>query len=133
MSLAQEMIDTYPGNLGPMPLGLFVTCIDDCFDCAQACTACADACLAEEELGRLRRCIRLDLDCADICGATGRVISRHSETDLRVVRAQLQACALACELCAVECESHRHGHCEHCAVACRRCQRACTELLEALA
>lgn len=133
MSITQDMIDTYPGNLAPSPLGLFVSCIEACLACGQACTACADACLAEEELERLTRCIRLNLDCSDICSTTGRVLSRHTETDLRVTIAQLRACAAACEVCAIECESHRHSHCQTCAAACRRCQKACDELIAALA
>ena len=36
---------------------------------AQVCTACADACLGEDDVGELTRCIRLDLDCADLCAA----------------------------------------------------------------
>lgn len=132
MSTVQEMVDTYPGNLAPSPLRLIVSCIEACLACEQACTACADACLAEEEIERLTRCIRLDLDCSDICSATGRVLSRHTDTDLRVVIAQLQACATACEICAIECESHRHSHCQTCGDACRRCQKACEDLLAAL-
>jgi len=132
MSITQDMVDTYPGNLAPLPLGLFVQCIDACLACGQGCTACADACLAEEELERLTRCIRLNLDCADICAATARVLSRQTDTDLRVTIAQLRACAAACEISAIECESHRHTHCQTCAEACRRCQKACEELLAAL-
>jgi hypothetical protein len=45
MTLAHDMVDTYPRNLAPLSLGLFVACIHSCSDCAQACTACADACL----------------------------------------------------------------------------------------
>jgi hypothetical protein len=43
---------------------------------------CADACLGEEKVEMLRRCIRLNLDCADVCNATGRMLSRQQEPDL---------------------------------------------------
>lgn len=97
--------------------------IEACFDCAQACTACADACLGEQDTAMLRRCIRLDLDCADLCAATGSILSRQTATDPAMVSAALQACAQACKLCGDECEQHgQHGmeHCRVCAEACRR-------------
>jgi hypothetical protein len=57
---------------------ILARCIEACFSCGQACTACADACLAEDSVTDLARCIRLNLDCADICDVTGRVLSRQS-------------------------------------------------------
>jgi hypothetical protein len=99
--------------------------------CAQTCTACADACLTEGEVGELVRCIRLNLDCADICDTTSRVLARQTETDWDVVRGQLESCAVACRACGSECE--RHGehmeHCRVCAEACRACEEACRALL----
>jgi len=100
--------------------------------CANTCTACADACLGEpEHLEKLRRCIRIDLDCADVCTATARVLLRQTETPNELVHAQLHACVLACRVCADECESHadRHDHCRICAEACRHCQERCNFLL----
>lgn len=44
----------------------------DCVECAEVCTACADACSAEGDPKMLVRCIRLNLDCADLCLATAR-------------------------------------------------------------
>jgi hypothetical protein len=105
-------------------------------ECVQACTACADACLAERELPMLVRCIRLNLDCADVCEATGRLVSRQTEPDRAIVRGQLQACVAACRACGAECERHAQGmqmeHCRVCAGACRRCAEACERLLAAI-
>jgi hypothetical protein len=42
-------------------------CVQACVVCALTCTSCADACLAEEDVHQLVRCIRLNLDCADVC------------------------------------------------------------------
>lgn len=96
---------------------------------------CADACLAEENIADLRNCIRTDLDCADICAATARVMSRHTPGELAVVRALLEACAVACRTCAEECDRHadHHEHCRICAEACRRCEAACHDALRELA
>src|SRR5215212_8933681 len=100
--------------------------------CAETCTSCADACLAEpEHLERLRRCIRLNLDCSDVCGATSRVLGRLTETPNEIVHAQLHACIVACQACGEECEAHAemHDHCRICAETCHHCQERCNFLL----
>ena len=105
-------------------------CIEQCFACALTCTSCADACLAEEQVQELVRCIRLNLDCADVCDATGRVLTRQTSSDPRLARSMLEACAQACRVCAEECERHapHHEHSRVCAEACRRCEQACEDL-----
>jgi hypothetical protein len=82
----------------------------------------------------LRRCIALNLDCADICGATATVMTRQFEANRAVLRAQLESCAVVCEACAAECEKHgkMHAHCAACADACTRCAEACRALLGSL-
>jgi hypothetical protein len=134
MTRAAEMLDTYPADLGQVDRRALTECIDACYECAQACTACADACLAEEMVSELRKCIRTNLDCADVCSATGAVLSRHTGYDAELTRAVLSACSTACRSCGDECERHAgmHAHCRICAEDCRRCQRACESLLAAL-
>ena len=56
------------------------------FRCAQTCTACADACLSEDSVADLRYCIRTDLDCADICAATGTVLTCLTGSNTATVR-----------------------------------------------
>ena len=79
-------------------------------------------------------CIRLCLDCADICTATAAVTSRQTEYHADVTRPLLEACVAICRNCADECERHArmHEHCRVCAEACRRCEQACRELLDAI-
>jgi hypothetical protein len=79
-------------------------------------------------------CIRLCLECTDICTATVGVISRPALYDADVVRPLLEACAASCKSCGDECERHApmHRHCRVCAEACRRCEQACRDLLAAL-
>ncbi len=98
--------------------------------CALTCTSCADACLAEEQVQELVRCIRLNLDCADVCNATGSVLTRQTSPDPGLARNMLEACAEACRVCAQECERHarHHEHCRVCAEACRRCEQVCQDL-----
>jgi hypothetical protein len=119
----------------PLPLPLdhkaLSECVEACMECEQACTACADACLGEGRPDELVRMIRLNQDCADICSATARILSRQTATVPRLVQELLHACALACKICGEECL--RHGgsmdHCRVCADACDRCQEACTRLI----
>ena len=99
-----KMLDAYPKDLGNIDKDKVSECIAACFECAQACTACADACLSEDMVAELTKCIRTDLDCADVCATTARLLSRHTGSDRTVVRGQLQACAQACRVCGDECE-----------------------------
>jgi len=126
MSRAEEMIRTNPS----------AAALDEaCFECAQACAACADACLGEEDPKGLAKCIRDNLDCADVCAATGAVLSRQTDTSPAVLRAVLEACAASCKQCGDTCAEHagHHEHCRVCMEACRRCERACNDALSALA
>jgi Domain of Unknown Function (DUF326) len=121
------MLETHPHAT---PNDALARCIQECFACALACTSCADACLAEEQVQELIRCIRLNLDCADVCDATGRVLTRQTSTEQRLAQSVLDACVQACRACAEECERHapHHEHCRVCAEACRRCEQACEDL-----
>jgi hypothetical protein len=58
-----KMLETHPQATANEALA---RCIEQCFACALTCTSCADACLAEEQVQELVRCIRLNLDCADV-------------------------------------------------------------------
>src|SRR5215470_5562797 len=69
MSYARQLLGTYPGAV-IADAGVLAAAIDALSDCAQACTADADADLGEQNLAEMVRCIRLCLDCADICTAT---------------------------------------------------------------
>ena len=134
MTTTQEMLRTYPANLGGIDQEALARCIEACFECAQACTACADACLSESGVAELVKCIRTNLDCADVCTTTGRMLSRHTGYDANLTRALLEACATACKSCGDECGRHAsmHEHCRICAEACRRCERSRVRLSSAV-
>lgn len=129
------MLDTYPKDLGNIDRDKLAECIEACFECAQTCTACADACLAEDMVAELTACITTNLNCADVCAATGRVLTRRTGTNDALTRSLLEACRDACRACAEECERHAemHEHCRVCAQACRRCEKACDDVLATLA
>lgn len=67
MSVASQMLETYPKDLGTVD--------------------------------------RTNLDCADVCDATGRVLSRHTDYDANITRAVLEACAAACKACGTSASS----------------------------
>jgi hypothetical protein len=79
------MLETYP-----QPINLdrtkLAAAIDALIACGEACTACADACLSEDMVAQLTKCIRTNLDCADICATTARVLSRHTGYDANLSR-----------------------------------------------
>jgi hypothetical protein len=132
MSYAKQMLDTYPG-VSSIDTGILAGAIDAISDCLQACVADADSDL-KERAADLVKCIRLCLDCADVCGATLAVTSRQTEYDAAITKLQLEACVAVCKTCGDECERHAkiHAHCRVCAEACRRCEEACRKLLDAM-
>ncbi|WP_225997007.1 four-helix bundle copper-binding protein [Myceligenerans pegani] len=123
------MVETYPKSIN-LDRTQLAGVVDRIIECAQACTACADACLSEDTVAELTKCIRTNLDCADICETTARVLSRHTGYDANISRSLLDACITACQTCGDECERHAgtHEHCRVCAEACRSCESACREL-----
>jgi hypothetical protein len=131
MDRVKEMLTTHP-KPGAANEATLAECIEACYECAQACTACADACLGEEKVQNLVKCIRLNLDCFDVCVTTGNLLSRQTHANWSLLRHQLEACMSACKVCGDECESHakHHDHCRICAEACRRCEEACAALLK---
>lgn len=133
MSYAQDLLESHPWP-GNVDREVLARCITACIECAQSCTSCSDACLSEDDVAPMRKCIRLDLDCADICQTTSRVLTRQTEYDAPLTKAQLESCRKACATCADECERHadHHDHCRLCAEACRRCEKACDELTAAM-
>ena len=134
MSNAAALLKSYPGTMN-VDKDLLAAAIDEALTCFQTCTACADACLSEEMIAELGKCVRTDLDCADLCATTVKVLSRHTGYDANITRAQLQACIAACQACGDECEKHAgmHEHCKVCAQACRACEQACSALLASIA
>ena len=133
MLFIEEMLSAAPTRF-PVDEQFVATCIEAVLSCAIACNACADACLAEDQVERLRRCIRLNLDCADVCEMAGRTMSRLFAADKELLRTQLEACVRVCSACGEECERHanHHRHCRICAEACRFCEEQCRRLVRDL-
>jgi len=90
-------------------------------NCVKMCNECFDACLKEDHVVMMAECIRLDRECAEVCGLLEQFISRNSQfsAELAVL------CAKVCEACANECKHHDHEHCKRCAEVCLACAEAC--------
>ena len=132
MSYARQMLDTYPTTLD-VDEGVLAAAIDAITECAQACIADTDADLSEQNVAEMVRCIRLCLDCVDVCTTAAGITSRLAQSDVTVIKPLLEASVASCRSCGDECEQHAHmPHCRICAEACRRCEQACQELLDAL-
>ena len=132
MSYARQLLDSYQGTV-KVDVAMLAAAIDAMSDCAQACIADTDADLGEQDVTEMARCIRLCLNCTDVCTATAGVLSRPADYDADVARPLLQACVAICKRCGDECERHAHmQHCRVCAEACRRCEQACRGLLDAM-
>jgi hypothetical protein len=82
----------------------------------------------------LRKSVRLCLDCADVCDATGRLLTRQTEYAAATARAQVSSYRELCAACAEERERHaqHHEHCRICAEECRRCEEACSAVVDAI-
>ncbi len=133
MERVHDMLASHPHPVQDED-GLLADVISSLHTCVLTCTSCADACLAESMVDELRRCIRLNLDCSDVCHATAELLSRQTEPDWSLISQQLRACATACRVCGDECQRHAdmHEHCRICAEACRHCEQMCNRMLEAI-
>jgi uncharacterized membrane protein len=133
MERVREMFATHPNPASDAGDEAFAL-VRATAECAAVCTTCADACLEEDDPAPMRGCIRSNLDCADLCAVTGRLIARPGTQDPKTLRAQLEACATACRACADECDRHaaKMEHCRICAESCRACADACDRMKGAL-
>lgn len=133
MDMLRKILNAHPhpaSDAGDVAL----ECVYAAAQCAEVCSTCADACLSEPNAAALTECIRLNQDCADLCGVTARVIARAGHRDRATLDALLEACVAACRACAAECARHAEDmeHCAICAQMCRKCEEACARMQEAL-
>ena len=100
--------------------------IDELNKCAVECSHCAMACLNEKDVKMLTTCIKLNIDCAEVCKTTASLLSRGSMHGIHL----LNECGELCNQCADECEKHADmEHCQNCAEVCRECAEVCSEVV----
>lgn len=133
MQHLEDVLGAHPRH-GRIDSGQVAAFMRELMECLAVVTVSADACLTESDVQELARCIELDLDCADTCDATMKLVARIGNQDALMLAAQVRACRQACAMCAEECERHAsyHEHCRICGETCRSCARACDPILQAL-
>lgn len=99
-------------------------CIEACYTCAASCDHCATACLSEPDPGSMIRCIKTDLDTAQVCRLAAAAMARDSDFVAEICR----LCAHVCEACAEICDQHDFDHCKQCAKACQACAAECRKM-----
>lgn len=102
-------------------------------DCRIACGHAADTWLANSPLAPdALRCIRLLLDCADLCSAAEELLPFADEINPMLLRSRLNTCAVACDRCAREAARYRTGPAATTVESCRRAGRAAQEIIPLL-
>jgi Domain of Unknown Function (DUF326) len=106
----------------------FDACAKACADCMRSCESCAHHCAQmiadgkKEHMTTLGTCV----DCAEICATAAKIVSHQGPMVFTIC----EACAKACDDCAVACEKFpTDDHMKECAKACRDCAKACKEML----
>lgn len=131
MSDTLQIIDS--AGAGPVPIHAELAAVLDALrECGQASSACA---MAMVGVGGMVLEVRRALDCADICDATARILSRGPATDLSIAGAAVHACVLACLASAEACRPHavEHDHCRLHAESATRCAVALEQVEKSLA
>jgi len=120
MSYARQMLDTYSRTFN-VDADVLAAAIDALSDCVQACNADNAADLSEPNVTEMVTCIRLCLDCVDVCAATAGVIGRQTDYDANVGRLRRRPGSAACGRAV---RTHRRSSCRWPrrppAAACRR-------------
>ena len=91
------------------------------YECQTKCKECFNACLEERSLDTLRKCLKLTVECANVCELTASSIVYEGDFRPEV----LALCIRACEECRIECSVHNSLHCVECAALCGECTEAC--------
>jgi len=95
-------------------------------NCDAVCSDCAVSSLDEEDNKAMSDCIKLSLDCADVCHLALRLLARDSSYVVSAVK----LCMNMCDECATEYERHEHDQSRLCYQACRQCETHCRNYLE---
>lgn len=105
-------------------------CAKACAACQRECDSCATHCahkLHDNKPDHLKSLMTCQ-DCADVCSAAARIVSRGGPFAALVC----QACADACSKCAAQCEKFPDdAHMQKCAKECLACREACLEMTRA--
>lgn len=105
-------------------------CLKACSDCAKECNETFHHCYTMVAEGKKEhaKALHLASDCAEFCGLSASMISKHSPMMVHACA----ACAEACKACAAECDKFDSEQMKDCAKACRACEKSCREMVQAM-
>ncbi len=115
------------GGMDHKQLEMFQDCAKACSECQLVCDGCVTHCASMMNEGKKEHATTLKScqDCADICTAAARILSRGGPYS----KITCQACADICAQCASECEKFPNDpHMVRCAEECRKCEKMCREM-----
>ena len=102
--------------------------MDTVYKCLGECNNCFEACLMEDDVKKMRACIRADNDCATICTNVLAYKGREDFLDIDLIR----LCENSCLACGNICKEHEDmDHCQKCAKACFDCAKVCNDYVKA--
>ena len=109
------------------------TCLELLQRCRSTCEHCSESRLTSTALGTAAlRCLRLMVQCAELCGDTAQLLGSAPERDVSTLRNHVRSCAIACERCRREIERAGFAWAEECVDVCARAAEACHDLLPTL-
>lgn len=110
-----------------IPTSSFRECAKANADCQRECDSCALHCAEmlarghQDHYTTLRAC----LDCADLCSAAAKIMSRSGPFSAEIC----DACAEACRRCGDACKQHPDDpRMKDCAEHCQHCEKSCREM-----
>ncbi len=103
----------------------YQSCIDTCNKCAQECYECYEACLNEPDLNARRSCVKILIECANMCEMASGLMSINS----RFAKDHCKMCATVCDTCTTLCNMFKDDHCQKCADICSICANECRSMV----
>lgn len=106
----------------------FQECAEICTECQRKCDECVRHCVEMLAQGseRHQKTLATCQDCADLCAAAARIVSRCGPFSREVC----EACAEACSACAESCERFSNDDLmTQCADICRECEEQCNHMV----
>jgi hypothetical protein len=95
--------------------------------CAKHCSSCAGTCLQEAAISEHADCIRICLECAEVCHSTTLLLVMNSSFSDQA----LQLCRDICLACMKICSDIPEEHCQQCATACKETAEQCEAVVQA--
>ncbi len=96
-------------------------------DCATSCKRCAASTVEKPGITSMDYCVKIIRDCAELCFATAKLLTRNSELGHEL----LPLCHKICLQSAEECRKQEHAHCKECEEECTQCAEECHAHLDA--